>query len=149
MQQSRDQPVDWRSKRLLHSYRRHRKTWYWKTAGREGKDQVMTLETYIRHCCEVQFNIIITLRACFSLWLLSGDFVLCISGWSVMFWARVTEVDTSTKYILTGGAQTIASHGVAIGVHGSALMVRKWNPASSVRMVYNMAKYNDFGMNTS
>ena len=40
-----------------------------------------------------------------------------------MFWARVTDVDASAKYILTGGGQTIASHGVAIGVHGSVFTV--------------------------
>ena len=66
-----------------------------------------------------------------------------------MFWARVTTVDTSTKYILTGGAQTITSHGVAIGVHGSALVVSKWNPTSYVRMIYNIAKYDDCEPNIS
>ena len=40
-----------------------------------------------------------------------------------MFWARVTDVDASAKYILTGGGQTTSSHGVAIGVHGSVFVV--------------------------
>ena len=105
------------------------------------EDQLVNLALYLDHCKwdAMQQNIQFQERFCLRFGSISGHFGLCISGWSVMFWARVTHVDASTKYILTGGAQTIASHGVAIGVHGSVFMVSVSIPPSEAGIIYNMA----------
>ena len=53
----------------------------------------------------------------------SGDFRHCSSGWSLMFWAKLSYARSYHQYVLAGGAQTIFSDGVAISWNTNGFLV--------------------------